>query len=61
VALDKLKSGMVLMEDLRTEAGRLMLSKDGTLNDASIQTLLAVEAQGMIPSKLYVSVPEQQA
>lgn len=49
------------MEDLRTEAGRLMLSKDGTLNDASIQTLLAVEAQGMIPSKLYVSVPEQQA
>lgn len=59
VPLEKLKAGMVLMDDLRLEEGRLLITKGTKLMDASIQTLQSLGERGMIPQKIYVAIPEQ--
>jgi hypothetical protein len=59
VGLGKLKVGMVLMDDLRLEGGRLLLTKGTKLVDASIQTLKTLGERGLIPQKIYVAIPEQ--
>ena len=58
IALDDLKSGMVLMADVNLEGGRLLIPKGKKLLDASIQTLQSLGTRGMIPCKLFVSIPE---
>lgn len=59
VLLAKLKAGMVLMDDLRLEEGRLLITKGTKLVDASIQTLQLLGDRGLIPGKIYVAIPEQ--
>ncbi len=58
VPLQKLKTGMVLMDDLRLEEGRLLITKGTKLVDATIQTLQSLAERGLIPSKIYVAIPE---
>lgn len=58
VALDDLKAGMLLMADVNLDGGRLLIPKGKKLLDASIQTLQSLGARGMIPPKLFVSIPE---
>ena len=58
VALDDLKTGMVLMADLNLDGGRLLIPKGKKSLDASIQTLQSLGTRGMIPPKLLVSIPE---
>lgn len=58
IQLEELKPGMTLLDDLRTEAGRLLLTRGTKLNDATIQTLQGIHSQGLIADKVYVSVPE---
>jgi hypothetical protein len=57
--LEKLKAGMVLMDDLRLEQGRLLITKGTKLMDTSIQTLHALGEREMIPKKIYVTIPEK--
>lgn len=59
VDLDDLKAGMVLMDDLRLEGGRLLITKGTKLVDAAVQTLQGLGAREMIPREIYVSIPEQ--
>lgn len=59
VDLVKLKGGMVLMDDLRLEGGRLLITKGTKLVDASIQTLNTLGERGLIPQKIYVAIPEK--
>ncbi|MGD9364234.1 MAG: HD domain-containing phosphohydrolase [Desulfobacteraceae bacterium] len=58
IPLDDLKAGMVLMDDLRLDGGRLLLTKGTKLVDASVQTLRGLGAREMIPRHIYVSIPE---
>ena len=59
VPLDDLQAGMVLMDDLRLEGGRLLITKGTRLADAAIQTLQSLGAREMIPMEIYVTVPEE--
>lgn len=56
--IERLKPGMTLMEDVRTQAGRLLLTKDTQLNDAAIRSLQSIHAQGLLGARVYVAVPE---
>lgn len=59
IDLDDLKAGMVLMDDLRLEGGRLLITKGTKLVDASVQTLQGLGAREMIPREIYVCIPRQ--
>jgi hypothetical protein len=59
VRLDDLKAGMVLMDDLRLEGGRLLIAKGSKLLDATVQTLPGLGARGVIPREVYAAIPEQ--
>jgi response regulator RpfG family c-di-GMP phosphodiesterase len=59
VRLDDLKAGMVLMDDLRLEGGRLLIAKGSKLVDATVQTLQGLGARGVIPREVYAALPEQ--
>jgi hypothetical protein len=59
VDLDELKVGMVLMDDLHMDSGRLLITKGTKLVDASIQTLQTMGERGLIPRKIYVAIPDQ--
>lgn len=58
VRLEDLKAGMVLMDDLRLDGGRLLITKGTKLVDASIQTLRSLGVREMIPREIYVAIPE---
>lgn len=58
VRLDDLKVGMVLMEDLRLEGGRLLITKGTKLVVASVQTLQGLGSRGLIPSEIFVAMSE---
>ena len=58
VRLGKLKSGMLLMEDLHLEGGRLLLTKGTALNGSVVQTLQSFGDRKLIPDKIYVQMPE---
>lgn len=59
VALNKLKTGMVLMDDLRLKGGRLLITRGTTLDPASVQSLQRLAEREMIPQQLYVSLPRK--
>jgi hypothetical protein len=59
VDLDELKAGMVLMDGLHMDGGRLLISKGTKLVGASIQTLQTLGERGLIPRKIYVAIPDQ--
>jgi nitrogen fixation protein len=55
---DDLESGMVLMDDLRLEGGRLLLTKGTRLGTKAIESIRNMQMRGVIPHKIYVSIPE---
>jgi response regulator RpfG family c-di-GMP phosphodiesterase len=57
VALNKVRAGMVLMEDLKLNDGRLLLTRGTQLKATSIQSIISIGERGLIPDKLTVSVP----
>lgn len=57
VSLEDIKAGMVLMEDLRLNDGRLLLTKGTQLKASSIDSIKSIGERGMIPDKFAVSVP----
>lgn len=57
VPLEDLESGMVLMDDLHMEGGRLLITKGTKLVAASVQTLQALGERGLIPCKICVAMP----
>jgi HD-GYP domain-containing protein (c-di-GMP phosphodiesterase class II) len=59
IGLEQLKVGMVLMDDLRLDGGRLLITRGTKLVDASIQTLKTLGERGLIPWKIYVAIPGQ--
>ncbi len=59
IGLQDIKTGMVLMEDLRLKDGRLLLTKGTRLKETTIQSIKTIGERGMIPEKLVVSVPEE--
>lgn len=59
VPLEDLESGMVLMDDLHMEGGRLLITKGTKLVAASVQTLQALGERGLIPRKICVAMPGQ--
>jgi response regulator RpfG family c-di-GMP phosphodiesterase len=58
VEVEALESGMVLMDDLRLDGGRLLLTKGTKLESKTIASLQNMEMRGVIPHTLYVSVPD---
>ena len=61
VSLQDLKAGMALMEDLRLNDGRLLLTKGTRLKEATVESIQSIAERGMIPDKLVVSIPEGQS
>ena len=59
LSLDKIKEGMVLMEDLKLNDGRLLLTKGTRLKGTSVVSIQGIGARGLIPNKLSISVPPQ--
>lgn len=60
LGLEKLKAGMVLMEDLRLTDGRLLLTKGTKLKDASIVSIRSIGERGLINARLSVSFPQEE-
>jgi hypothetical protein len=60
VGLQEIQIGMVLMEDLRLNDGRLLLTKGTRLKETTIQSIQTIGERGMIPDKLVVSIPEDK-
>jgi response regulator RpfG family c-di-GMP phosphodiesterase len=58
ISLEEIKAGMVLMEDLRLNDGRLLLTKGTRLKETTTQTIQSIGERGMLPDKLVVSIPE---
>ncbi len=59
VSLQGIAAGMVLMEDLRLNDGRLLLVRGTKLKETTIQSIRSIGERGMIPDKLVVSIPEE--
>jgi response regulator RpfG family c-di-GMP phosphodiesterase len=59
VELNKVKAGMVLMEDLKLNDGRLLLTKGTKLKATSIESIISIGERGLIPNTLTVSVPDE--
>jgi response regulator RpfG family c-di-GMP phosphodiesterase len=59
VSLDKVKAGMVLMEDLKLNDGRLLLTKGTRLKATSIESIISIGERGLIPNTLTVSAPKE--
>lgn len=57
VKLDNIKAGMILMEDLRLNDGRLLLTKGTKLKSSSIDSIISIGERGLIPDKFAVSFP----
>jgi len=55
VTLDKLKAGMVLVQDLRLNDGRLLLTRGTRLKDASIRSIQTIGERGMIADAVTIS------
>jgi hypothetical protein len=49
---------MTLMEDLRLNDGRLLLTKGTKLKETTIQSIQSIAERGMIADKLVVSIPD---
>lgn len=60
VMLEKLKTGMVLMEDLRLNDGRLLLTKGTKLKSTSVESIQSIGERGLIPNQLSVSMPTEK-
>jgi response regulator RpfG family c-di-GMP phosphodiesterase len=60
VQLNKVKAGMVLMEDLKLNDGRLLLTKGTRLKATSIESIVSIGERGLIPDTLTVSVPNEE-
>jgi response regulator RpfG family c-di-GMP phosphodiesterase len=60
VQLNKVKAGMVLMEDLKLNDGRLLLTKGTKLKATSIESIISIGERGLIPNTLTVSVPNEE-
>lgn len=58
IPLAELKCGMVLMDDIHLEGGRLLLTKGTKLLDTSVQTLQSLGERGLISNEIYVAPPE---
>ena len=58
IDLENIEGGMVLMEDLRLNDGRLLLSKGTKLKETTVQSIRSIGERGMIPNKLVVSIPD---
>jgi response regulator RpfG family c-di-GMP phosphodiesterase len=58
IDLENVEGGMVLMEDLRLNDGRLLLTKGTKLKETTVQSIRSIGERGMIPNKLVVSIPE---
>jgi hypothetical protein len=59
VSIQDIQAGLVLMEDLRLNDGRLLLTKGTKLKDTTIQSIQSIGERGMISDKLVVSIPEK--
>ena len=57
VQLDDLKGGMILMEDLHLEDGRLLITRGTKLVATTIQTLQGLGTREMISKEIFVSLP----
>ena len=60
LGLEALKAGMVLMEDLRLNDGRLLLTRGTKLKDTSILSIRSIGERGLIAERLSVSLPEEE-
>ena len=58
VGLQDIEAGMTLMEDLRLNDGRLLLTKGTKLKETTIQSIQSIAERGMIADKLVVSIPD---
>ena len=58
VSLQDIVAGMTLMEDLRLNDGRLLLTKGTKLKETTIQSIQSIAERGMIADKLVVSIPD---
>lgn len=58
VRLEEVKAGMVLMEDLKLNDGRLLLTRGTRLKATSIESIISIGERGLIPNTLTVSVPK---
>lgn len=59
INLKEIKAGMVLMEDLRLNDGRLLLTKGTKLKETTTQTIQSIGERGMLPDKVVVSIPAE--
>ena len=59
VDMQSLAAGMVLMEDLRLNDGRLLLTRGTRLKAKSVASIISIAERGMIPNRLTVSGAEK--
>jgi response regulator RpfG family c-di-GMP phosphodiesterase len=57
VSLQDIQAGMILMQDLRLNDGRLLLTKGTKLKGTTIQSIQSIAERGMIADRLVVSIP----
>lgn len=60
VPVDRIKPGMLLMEDMRLKDGRLLLSKGTTFKEATINSIQSLIDRGMITGEVTVSDPSSK-
>jgi response regulator RpfG family c-di-GMP phosphodiesterase len=59
IAYSDLSTGMTLMEDLRVNDGRLLLSKGTKLKATMVDSIKSIGDRGMIPPRFAVSMPPE--
>jgi response regulator RpfG family c-di-GMP phosphodiesterase len=59
VSLEQIKEGMVLMEDLKLNDGRLLLTKGTQLKGTAVESIQSIGARGLIPEQLSISIPAE--
>lgn len=57
IDIEDLTADMVLMEDLRTFDGRLLLTKGTPLKEKLVRSIKTIAAREMIPARMLVSMP----
>jgi HD-GYP domain-containing protein (c-di-GMP phosphodiesterase class II) len=60
VELEKLEPGMVLIEDLRMQDGRLLLTKGTKFKSSTVASIRAIGERGLIADRLTVNIPDRE-
>lgn len=59
LAINLLKEGMIIAEDLRLKDGRLLLTRGTRLSKGALKSINTIGSQGMIEGNILITMPQQ--